>query len=398
MGVVVRQKVKGRGESWWVFISHDGKRTSRRVGDKKAAEAVAREISAQLQLGKFDFKPARTVPTFNAFAQSWLETAITEANNYKPSTIKDYAIILENHVKPGFEDLLITEVNRGKIKAFLLGKLNEGYSRSTVSHMKDVVSGVLTTAMDDELIQANPALGLKGILKKRSKPEDEIDPLTDAELNLLLKTVYESPKIKEHFCLFLLLARTGMRIGEALALQWGDIDFNGRFIQVRRSVVRGVISTPKSGKSRRVDMSLQLTEALKVHEAQSKVKGLALGLGGLPEFVFTDTTGDMVDKDNWRRRVFNKALKDAKLRTIRIHDLRHTYATLRIQKGDNIADVSGQLGHHSAKLTLDVYHHWIPGEKKGEVDGLDSSLFLVSNAPQAHPTASRKKKGSAKIG
>jgi integrase len=381
-----------------VFISHDGKRTSRRVGDKKAAEAVAREISAQLQLGKFDFKPARTVPTFNAFAQSWLETAITEANNYKPSTIKDYAIILENHVKPGFEDLLITEVNRGKIKAFLLGKLNEGYSRSTVSHMKDVVSGVLTTAMDDELIQANPALGLKGILKKRSKPEDEIDPLTDAELNLLLKTVYESPKIKEHFCLFLLLARTGMRIGEALALQWGDIDFNGRFIQVRRSVVRGVISTPKSGKSRRVDMSLQLTEALKVHEAQSKVKGLALGLGGLPEFVFTDTTGDMVDKDNWRRRVFNKALKDAKLRTIRIHDLRHTYATLRIQKGDNIADVSGQLGHHSAKLTLDVYHHWIPGEKKGEVDGLDSSLFLVSNAPQAHPTASRKKKGSAKIG
>jgi integrase len=161
-----------------------------------------------------------------------------------------------------------------------LGKLNEGYARSTVSHMKDVISGVLTTAMDDELIQANPALGLKNILKKKSNSEDEIDPLTDAELNLLLKTVYESPKFKEHFCLFLLLARTGMRIGEALALQWGDMDFNGRFIQVRRSVVRGVISTPKSGKSRRVDMSLQLTEALKIHEAASKKKGMALGFGG----------------------------------------------------------------------------------------------------------------------
>ena len=393
MGVVIRQKMKGKGQPWWVFISHDGKRTSRKVGDKKAAEAVASEISAQLQLGQFDFKPHRTVPTFGVYAKSWLETTVTEANDYKPSTIKDYEILLEKHINPEFEDLTITEINRGKIKTFLLGKLNEGYSRSTVSHMKDVISGILTTAMDDELIQANPALGLKGILKKKSKPEDEIDPLTDAELNLLLKTVYESPKLKDHFCLFLLLARTGMRIGEALALQWGDIDFNGRFIHVRRSVVRGVVSTPKSGKSRRVDMSLQLTEALKIHESESKKKGMAFGFGGLPEFVFTNETGNIIDKDNWRRRVFNKALKDSKLRTIRIHDLRHTYATLRIAKGDNIADVSGQLGHHSVKLTLDVYTHWIPGEKKGEVDGLDSSnFFVVSNAPQLHPEALNHKK------
>jgi len=61
----------------------------------------------------------------------------------------------------------------------------------------------------------------------------------------------------------------------------------------------------------------------------------------------------------------------AELRKIRIHDLRHTYATLRISKGDNIADVSAQLGHHSVKLTLDVYNHWAPGKKKFEVDELD---------------------------
>lgn len=398
MGVVVRQKAKGKRQPWWVFVSHEGKRTSRRVGDRKAAEAVAREISAQLQLGKFDFQPKQAAPAFKSYAEAWMQTTVTEANNYKPSTIKDYEILLEKHITPEFGDLAITEITRGKIKSFLLSKLNAGYARSTVSHMKDVVSGVLTRAMDDELIQANPALGLKNILKKRSRPEDEIDPLTDDELNLLLKAVYESPKLKEHFCLFLLLARTGMRIGEALALQWGDIDFNGRFIQVRRSTVRGVISTPKSGKSRRVDMSLQLTEVMKAHEAQSKVKGMAFGFGGIPEFVFTNEAGNAIDKDNWRRRVFNKALKAAKLRTIRIHDLRHTYATLRIAKGDNIADVSGQLGHHSIKLTLDVYTHWLPGEKRGEVDGLDSSIFLHSNAPPAHPEASEKKKGAAKLG
>jgi len=74
-------------------------------------------------------------------------------------------------------------------------------------------------------------------------------------LNTLLDTVKKH--YSENYALFLLLVRTGMRIGDALALKWGDIDFNDRFIEVRRSVARNQISTPKSGKARRVDMSLQ---------------------------------------------------------------------------------------------------------------------------------------------
>jgi len=68
---------------------------------------------------------------------------------------------------------------------------------------------------------------------------------------------------------------------------------------------------------------------------------------------------------NWRARVFHKALKKKGLRKIRIHELRHTYATLRIAKGDSILDVSNQLGHYSVKLTLDIYSHWLPEKKKG---------------------------------
>jgi integrase len=183
-----------------------------------------------------------------------------------------------------------------------------------------------------------------------------------------------------------------------LALKWGDIDFKGRFIEVKRSIVRGTISTPKNDKSRRVDMSLQLTEALKAHQHKSKKKGLAIGLGGAAEFVFNNEKGRMVDKDNWRRRVFYKALEKAELRRIRIHDLRHTYATLRISKGDNIADVSKQLGHHSVKLTLDTYYHWIPGKKKSEVDELDDPSFLHPSAPYTHPGQSENKKEAADVG
>lgn len=249
---------------------------------------------------------------------------------------------------------------------------------AAVAHIKNVISGFLNEALDDELIQANPAHRPSKIFKARDRKET-IDPMTSEELRLLLNAVQKD--YPEHYTLFLLLARTGMRIGEALGLQWSDLDYAGRFICVKRSLVRGRISTLKNGKERRTDMSLQLAGALRAHELESKKKGLALGLGGIPECVFTNEKGGQIDKDIWRRRVFCKVLQRAGLRRVRIHDLRHTYATLRISKGDNIADVSNQLGHHSPKLTWDLYYHWIPGKKKSEVDALDDQDFLHPFAP-----------------
>ena len=131
-------------------------------------------------------------------------------------------------------------------------------------------------------------------------------------------------------------------------------------------------------------MSKYLTATLINHRTACKRKGLALGLGDEPEYVFTNRIGGFMDQSHYRRRVFKKALKKAGLREIRIHDLRHTYATLRISKGDNIADVSKQLGHYSVKLTLDTYYHWTPGSKKSEVDELDTLIFEQPSAP-SHP-------------
>jgi integrase len=105
---------------------------------------------------------------------------------------------------------------------------------------------------------------------------------------------------------------------------------------------------------------------------ERKKETLAKGWREPPEWLFYTGNGSMIDGDNFRRRIHNKALEKAGLRHVRIHDLRHTYATLRIGKGDNIQDVSKQLGHHSIKITIDTYSHWMPGAKKSEVDGLDS--------------------------
>ena len=386
MGVRVRQKVKGKGEPWWVFIAHNRKRTSRMIGDRGAAEEVASKIRAKLELGEFDWeeekKEEKPVPTFKQYADSWL-TTIAPAT-CKESTVQSYDTLLRIHVLPEFGTLTLKEINRGKIKDFIASKINAGYSASSVAHMKNAISNVLSKAVDAEVIAANPSLRIGKIAKKSNGNNDGnenemIDPLTREETVTLLSTALTH--FKNDYPIVLLLLRTGLRIGEAFALRWDDMDFNGRFIHVQRGLSRMKIQTPKSGKTRRVDMSPQLAEVLKAYKTECKKKGMALGLGNAPEYVFTNGKGGFIDGNNWRRRIFNKILDKAGLRKIRIHDLRHTYATLRIQKGDNIADVSKQLGHYSVTLTMDVYYYWLPGNKKSEVDALDDVIKEQKAAP-----------------
>jgi integrase len=367
MGVTVRQKVKGKGEPWWVFIAHNNKRTSRMIGDKKAAEEVASKIRAKLELGEFDFEQEKKeepkVSTFKEYADSWI-TTIAPAT-CKESTVSSYDDLLRLHILPVFETLRLNEINRGKLKDFFASKILEGYAKSSVIHMKNVISGIMTKAVDDEVIPTNLSLGIKIAQMKRNGDEenknsdgdDKADPLSAEETSLLLDIVKaDSSKpypLASHYPLFLLLVRTGLRIGEALALKWGDIDFNGRFIHIQRGLSRMKIQTPKNGKTRRVDMSPHLVETLRTHKVKCEKKGegrthsaekvvpltaykiecekkdLAPGLGDAPEYVFTNEKGGFIDLSNWRRRIFNKALDKAKLRRIRIHDLRH-YAEFRI--------------------------------------------------------------------
>lgn len=252
--------------------------------------------------------------------------------------------------------------------------------------MKSVISGTLNLAVDDEVIASNPALQL-GKIQKAKNSADACDFLTREELSLLLSTIHEH--FPQHYPLALTLARTGLRFGEALALQWGDIDLNGRFIKVQRSFSRGKLDKPKSGKSRQIDMSMQLKQALSGVKHNRTAEMVQRGWAALPEWVFVTEHGTPVDKDNWRRRTFKKALEKAGLRKIRVHDLRHTYASLLIQAGESLAYVRDQLGHHSIKVTVDIYGHLTPGGNKCAVDRLDDN----PDATTRNLSATTKEKG-----
>jgi Site-specific recombinase XerD len=254
-------------------------------------------------------------------------------------------------------------------------KANQGFSNSVVGNFKTIISGILGLAVDDGFLTYNPSHRLgKGIGSK--KKQLSVEPLTRDELSLLLETFkIHFPK---YYPIALTLARTGMRIGEVLGLQWGDIDFNGRFINVQRSFSRGKVDTPKGGKGRRVDMSNQLTETLQGLLKQAKVDKLSKGWKELPEWVFLNSGEKAVCDSHFRDRIFKKALAKAGLRKIRIHDLRHTFASFLIQNGESLAYVKEQLGHFSIKMTVDIYGHLAPSGQHNAVNRLDDDATFCN--------------------
>ena len=172
-----------------------------------------------------------------------------------------------------------------------------------------------------------------------------------------------------------------MRLGEICDLQWGDLDFEGRFIEVRRSLVEGGrVELPKNGKIRRVDVSLILAGTLRELRARRREEGLAKGWQPLPEWVFVNENGRPIWKSDFERRIFHKALEKAGLRRIRFHDLRHTFASRLLQNGESVVYVKDQLGHHSIKVTVDVYGHLVPGANKAAVDRLDEQTAQALEA------------------
>lgn len=369
MGVKLKEKFPGE---WWVYINYQGKRKAKKIGrDKRMALEVAKKIEARLALGEFSLDEKKVIPTFGEYASRWIETVARAT--CKASTFENYRGKLKKVILPVFGQLSVSDVNRMKVKDFLMVKANEGFSNSVVGNFKTIISGVLGLAVDDCSLNFNPAHRLgKGIRSK--KKALVVEPLTREELTLLLETF--SVHYPKHYPMVLTLARTGMRIGEVLGLQWGDIDFHGRFIKVQRSFSRGKLDTPKGGKSRRVDMSNQLTETLKNLLKQAKADKLSKAWKELPEWVFLNSEMNPVCDSCFRDRIFPKALAKAGLRKIRIHDLRHTYASLLIQNGESLAYVKDQLGHFSIKMTVDIYGHLAPSGNHDAVNRLDEDATI----------------------
>jgi integrase len=383
MSVKVRERPKGSGV-WWVVIDHQGKRKSKKIGkDKKLATKVKKEIEAKLVLGDLDLHSNGTskVPTFKQYIFGWTDSAgqvnIGWLDKYarlvlKNSSCVGYENLLKIHLLPDFGNKPIDQISSRMIGDFIVKKFKEGLRSKTIKNMKNCLSSVLRYAFrPDGYLESNPATGVLVPKPEDERPEREPDPFP-WEDRQIFEDVFRN-HFPRHYPLILTGFRSGLRIGELMALQWGDIDFRHRLIHVTRNITRGKVTTPKSQSSiRYVRMTTQLTGELKSLLQSRKAEKLKMGWKEMPDWVFYNSNGHFLNYGNFVNRVWNRAMKKSGLCRRTPHDMRHTYATLRLSKGDSLAEVSKEMGHGSTNITYQVYYKWLPKESRTDIDELDN--------------------------
>ena len=203
--------------------------------------------------------------------------------------------------------------------------------------------------------------------------------MTEGQRQLFLATAYrEAPR---YYPLFFVLAGTGMRLGEGLALQPEDLDCSRKTIRIARAFSEdGALDTPKSWHGRTVDISQSLADTLAAHEMTRKLDKLKYGWAELPPWLFVTKTGMPVDPANVRRAML-RVLKATKLPLhFTPHGLRHTYASILLADGVSPVYVQEQLGHATIELTVSTYGRWLKKKAPGALDRLDYAISLGSGS------------------
>lgn len=341
-----------------------------RIGNKQKWEAVGTrkedaekkltQVMSTIDNGTYS-KPVKI--NFKDFAKKWLEDYAKIS--VKPTTFDTYERTIRFHLIPFFGDIPLLNITPEKIQSFIAKTINKR-SPKTVNNLIILLRTILKYAKRWKYIRENPALDIDNV-RLEHKEEDFLNP---DEIRQLLKQASEPLKT-----MLLTAVLTGMRQGELLALQWGDIDWNSNTIFVRRSICwiqkdseSWQFVSPKSKSSRRaIVMSPKLREALQTHHLVSPVNQYDL--------VFCNANGKPIDRRNLVNRQFNPTLALASLRRVSWHSLRHSYTALLIAQGENIKFIQSQLGHASIQTTLDRYGHLLPVSQVGVGDRVDKQLF-----------------------
>jgi integrase len=257
-------------------------------------------------------------------------------------------------------------------------------SKETIRNIVAALRAAFSEAVETNLVVINPAVRLGKFYKEAADFREEIDLFTADDVSALLQTTREHYGFA-NYVLLLTLFHCGLRAGEASGLYWSDLDTKNKTLLVRRQFTRGKKGKPKTWKKRVVDVSTVLSSELQALKRQRQAEYLAEGKNEIPDLIFlspgqiewkdgkpTDRRTDRghVDMDNFRNRVFWKACDKAKIRRRRVHDTRHTFASLLLTNGESLKYVSSQLGHSSIRMTADVYGHLEIGSNRAAMDRL----------------------------
>ncbi len=375
MAKVIKGELRGRPNRWVLdYRDPFGKRRWKIFRTKEQAEdALADVIRQSRQRGRPACDPDITVADY---AERWVDRLAVRC---KSRTVQIARSMLRVHLLPVFSRERVRRLSRGQIVDWLSRLSKSGLARGTVSLVLAHMRGLLNEAVEDGLLPSNPAARL-GRRVGPPNASQEIKALTREQLSAFLEAcrTHHDTYTRRLYPLFWVMARTGLRVGEALALRWEDLNLHGRSVRIERAFAGSGkhrrLETPKSGHGRRdVDLSLQTVAVLRKLRVKRAGECLRRGWGALPPWLFPNEAGQPTD-DGKVRKVFSRVLKAAGLpQHFSPHSLRHTFASLLLQQGESPAYVQRQLGHASIKMTVDTYGRWLPMGNPAAVDGLDDT-------------------------
>ncbi|HPX36509.1 MAG TPA: tyrosine-type recombinase/integrase [Mycobacterium sp.] len=323
-----------------------------------AQQWLEQQISDQVTGSWID--PALGGVTFGALAQKWLLTKAHRA----PKTVAGYESLLDTIVMPRWKDVPLRDIRYDDIQVWVSGLSvdgsvrfeGEGLSPSRVRQAHQLVGAVLKFAVKAGHLKSNPA----DEVELPKLPEVEQRYLTHEQL---YRVAMASGRLRT---MILVLGYCGLRFGEAAALRAGQVDIKARRITVRRSVTyvrkRGLVEGPtKNNESRTVPIP------------QSVARLLATEIEHLDSdsLVFRPERGDYLTLGQARYRFKLAVAAVDGLDGVRLHDLRHTCASLAIRAGGNVKVLQKLLGHKTATQTLDRYGHLFPDDLDAVAEALD---------------------------
>jgi integrase len=361
MGVRVRQRIGKPG--FWVVVSAQGKQRYKHFPTRTLALKYAAIVEERLATAPL----TKSQDTLSSYFEAWLHAHAQL--QLKPSTFAQYTTGYERYIKPLLGSRLLVSITRGDVRQLVATMAADEKSKATMKAYLAPLSAMFNRAIEDEVVLRNPCFRI--LPRARGAGQSKVGrALNVVDLNRLLvacRTWYP-----QHYTFVLTLARTGMRVGEVQALCWTEVDFATHCICVRRTFrssrhrsAAGEDYSPKSGRYRDVPMSEELERELQKAFA---IRNLQSTL------VFPSIRGTAKDLPNFRKRAWQTILNHAGIGKLRLHDLRHTVGTLLLEAGVPIVQVQKILGHHSIKVTVDLYGHLESGRYRDAVNVLDSVL------------------------
>ena len=348
-----RKRPDGRWEARYMVHTSEGPKRKTVYGKtrQEVADKLARALRNRTQGLTFDAGSLK----LGKYLDRWLPDI---RDTVRQQTWERYEQLVRVHIKPALGRVRLKDLTATHVRALYREKLDGSSSLRTVQYIHTTLRKALQDAVSDGLIPRNVADGIKAPKPKKK----EINPLSPEQARAFLQAA-QGDRFET---LYVLAVQCGLRKGELLGLKWDDVDLKTGTLRVRRTLSETrsghVFERPKNGKGRSIKLTQAASEALKGHlERQLEEisgRGDAYQDQGL---IFPSRKGTSMNARNLTARSFKPILKRAGLPDIRLHDLRHTCATLMLWEGVHIKLVQELLGHATISITLDTYSHLLPG-------------------------------------